>query len=529
VRPDNWTTIAPVRRLVERSARVPARTVVAGALVLTALIWVILQRAEPFLNHDESVYAGKARSLATGAPAVGWASYRPVGLPGLGDAALRPGAGHDTVVLRMIGLLLVLGTLLVVYGVGARVSTPRRAAVAVLVVISGATFLRRMPEFLDDIPSAGGLLLTAYLVVRSRRSGGRWALPAAGAAGVVTVLLRYGASAGLLSIAAAAAIVWGPRVWLRAWREVLGAAAVLTIGLAPLALYSNRQTGSPIGILLQARIASHQSYLGDGLVYYAQAYPAKLAGAVGAMVMTVALVALARDGRALLRRRSPARSDTVARTRERVFLGGAATGELLLLGLTAHGESRFALFTVMTLVVLGVDALARAAGARARSVLAVTAASALLFTAITTVLAFRQMQNATARVHAVASVTSRLASDVVPVVTSGTPVTIGAPVRSGTRAPAVHGSSCLLVTRLPEEAAWAGNCDAVEPDDLRVVPADATVYVITFPSTPGWSGLAEAIAVAPQRSWTLVPVRDDGVLGDAVVAVSVPTASPAGG
>jgi hypothetical protein len=320
--------------------------------------------------------------------------------------------------------------------------------------------------------------------------------------------------------------------------------------LAPIMLISRQETGSLIGFLLRAHDVSHQAYLGDGLVYYARSYPAKLAGALGAVVMTVALVALARDVRRLLRHSAPDRADVDradvdradvdradvdradvdragARIRERVFLGAAAAGELVLLGLVAHGESRFALFTVLTLVVLGVDALAEAAGHRATSVLAATVAIALLLTGVTTVLVFRQMQDATAQVRAVASVASRLSSDVAPAVTSRTPVTSHTPVTSGT--PAVHGASCLLVTRLPYEAAWAGDCDAVDPDELGVLPADATVYVITFPSAPGWSGLARARTVAPQRSWTLVPVRDDGVLGDAVVAVSVPAASPAVG
>jgi hypothetical protein len=75
------------------------------------------------------------------------------------------------------------------------------------------TFLRRLPEFLDDIPSAGllllvaylVLLLVAYLVLHSRRQMPRgrpaWSLPAAAAVAVVTCLVRYGASAVLLAIA----------------------------------------------------------------------------------------------------------------------------------------------------------------------------------------------------------------------------------------------------------------------------------------------------------------------------------------
>lgn len=167
-------------------------------MALTAGLWAVLQQAEPYLGHDESVYAGLARAMVTDAPAVGWMIYRPVGLPYLGSLALTLGRpfGHDTRVLRLLGLLLALITLGIVFQVGSRVTTPRRAAVTVLVVVSGATFLRRMPEFLDDIPAAGMLLLTAYLVLRSRRPGGWWALPAAGAAAVVSMLLRYGAAPG---------------------------------------------------------------------------------------------------------------------------------------------------------------------------------------------------------------------------------------------------------------------------------------------------------------------------------------------
>jgi hypothetical protein len=532
-----------VRAAVDRLGVLPPGVSVAGAMTLTAVLWAVLQQAEPYLGHDESVYAGRARSLLTGTPAVGWMIYRPVGLPYLGRLALALGRplGHDTVVLRLLGLVLVLLTLGVVYLVGSRVTTPRRAAVSVLVVVSGATFLRRLPEFLDDIPSAGMLLLTAYLVLRSRRPAGRWALPAAGAAAVVTMLLRYGAAAGLLAIAGAAVLVWGPRVWLRAWREVAGATAVTLLGLAPLAVYSRRETGSVIGLLVRAEVTAHRAYLGQGLVYYAQAYPAKLAGVVGAVVMTVALVATARTAWRLLRRPTvidPARDADVAalaggtdgavraagggRTdpmdaagpvtageRERLFLGVAAVAELLLLGLLAHGESRFALFTVLALVVLGVDAVAEAAGRRRQVALATTAAAALVTGLLTAVLVSYQMSGATANVRVVASVAERVRTDVAP----------AAGVNPGS------GSSCLVVTRLSIEAGWASGCDASEPDDLDQVPYGVTVYVVTFPHTPGWSGLGRIRALSPRRSWTLVPVPAPGELGDAVVAVSAPVSA----
>lgn len=499
--------------LADRLSLLPPGATVTGALLIMTTLWAVLQQAEPFLGHDESVYAGRARSMLTGAPAVGWMIYRPVGLTYLGYAALAVGRplGHDTVVLRLLGLLLALVTVGIVYLVASRVIAPRRAAVAVLVVISGATFLRRMPEFLDDVPAAGTLLLTAYLVLRSRRPGGRWALPAAGATGVVTVLLRYGAVAGLLSIACAAVLVWGPRVWLRAWREVAAAAAVSLLGLAPLAAHSYRETGSLIGVLVRAEEAAHRAYLGEGLAYYAQAYPAKLAGVLGAVVMAAGLVATGRSARRVLARTPEHEHEhdhERERDRERLFLGLAAVAELVLLGVIAHGESRFVIFTVFVLVVLGVDALAEAAGPRSRLVLAVTAVTAVPAAVLTAALLFHQMTTATAHVRSVASVAERARGEIAT--TAGVP--------PGT------GASCLVVTRLPIEAGWASGCDATDPDEALRLPDDVTVYVLTFPGTPGWTGLDRVRALTPGRSWTAVPVSAPGQLGDAVVAVSGPVA-----
>ena len=71
-----------------------------------------------------------------------------------GGGGLQPGPA--TVALRAVALGLALLTLLVTYLVGVRLIGPPRAAVAVLVVVGGMTFVRRAPEFLDDIPAAQG-------------------------------------------------------------------------------------------------------------------------------------------------------------------------------------------------------------------------------------------------------------------------------------------------------------------------------------------------------------------------------------
>jgi hypothetical protein len=269
-------------------------------------------------------------------------------------------------------------------------------------------------------------------------------------------------------------------------------------------VHSYRQTGSVLGLLVRAEVTAHRAYVGQGLVYYAQAFPAKLAGPLGAVAMTVALVAVARTAPRLLSGHVP----EPGHDQERLFLGVAAVLEVLLLGLVAHGESRFAVFTVFALVILGVDVLAEASGDRSRPVLAATAVTALAAIVLTTAVMYHQITGATANVRAVASVAQRLRTDV---------------ARQAGTAPGT-GTSCLVVTRMAIESGWASGCDAAEPDAVDHLPDEVTVYVITFPGTPGWSGLTRIRASAPQRSWTMVPVPSADQLGDAVVAVSAPAA-----
>ncbi|MEV8308090.1 hypothetical protein AB0P36_12175 [Streptomyces flavidovirens] len=64
--------------------RVPAGAYVVGVLAVAAGVWAVLQDFEPYLGHEEAVYANKVRSWVEGTPDAGWGVYRPVGLPALG-------------------------------------------------------------------------------------------------------------------------------------------------------------------------------------------------------------------------------------------------------------------------------------------------------------------------------------------------------------------------------------------------------------------------------------------------------------
>ncbi|MBT2394734.1 hypothetical protein [Streptomyces sp. ISL-100] len=197
----------PWRRAVEALRRVPSWAYAVGVLALAAGVWAGLQDFEPYLGHEEAVYANKARSWADGTPDAGWGVYRPVGLPALGALALwlygdggaGGGAGGSVGggvgALRAVGLVLVLGTLTVTYLVAAAWTSRRRAVVVVLVLLSGLGFLRRVPEYLNDIGATGLVLVVVFLLVRAQVVAGAMPGPTRLASSTVPVAREIGAAA----------------------------------------------------------------------------------------------------------------------------------------------------------------------------------------------------------------------------------------------------------------------------------------------------------------------------------------------
>lgn len=462
------------------------------AVVVSITVWVLLQDVSPYLSHDEAVYANRARAWMTGDVATGWRFYRPAGLPALAYPALH--VSDSTLAVRAVTLLLALGAVCLIYFIASSVTTPGRAGVSVLVIVSGVTYLRRLPEFLNDISVSALLLLVAYLVLLCRRKPTAWALPAAAAVAVLAVMVRYGAVSSLLAIAAAAVLVWGKQ-WLRDWRQIALAAAVMAVGLAPLLLYSRRQTGSWLGVFTAAREMGYRAHLGDGLVYYAQAFPFKLAGALGAVVLTAGIAVTIQ---CLVKARSAVQIDKAV-LRERAFLGLAALLLVLLIGIDVHGETRYILFSVYALTIIGVDAIATWAGPRARTALIVTGALAVASIPVNTVLVALQMSDATAARASVGSVAQHIAD-----VNADRPCVV-------------------VVSDLAVEAAWVSRCEGITPRYAAATPDDATVYVIDFPDSPDWSASEQVKRALPARTWESIDLGEQGELGRAVLSASRPT------
>lgn len=490
------------------SHRPPTWAFAVGVLVLTATVWAALQSSIPYLGHDEAVYAARARSWLTGAPSAQWGTHRAPGLPVLGYAAL---AVHESVgSVRVVGLLLALLAFGLFCWVGTGLLGPARGVVVALLVLSGPGFVRRIPEFLTDVGTAGLLAGAAYCLVRaqegslvparrtgSHRAGGRdrW-VPAAAGFALGAFYLRYGALAGILALALAAVVAWGPRAWLARWRGLLGAAAVLAVGLAPHLVTAERLTGSPFGMVRASADAGHPEGLG-GLLTYLRMFPVKLAGPWGGVVMTAGLVAGVLAAWRLARRR-PRPED-----RRTVFVVLAAVALVVSLGLAAHGEPRFVFLSVFLLTLAGVAVLAEWAGARARLLLGALAAGAVATMPVTGLLVARgPLHDVTSQRESLVAAAAALAAE------SGV-------VAGGSAEFAVPPKRCVVVTGYQPEVGWYSGCATASLGQVRSgdLPPNTALSYLVFARGRDQLPPARVRRLAADRSVRVVELPAVGSLG----------------
>lgn len=331
--------------------------------------------------------------------------------------------------------------------------------------------------------------------MRAQEKEGSRALWAVPAVALAAFYLRYGVVGNLLAVGLAALFAYGPRAWAAQGRRLVGACAVLVMGLVPHVWHAVRETGSPLGMVLSATSQANREYVGDGLVYYLAVFPYRLARDLGAVVMVAGLwaagaalrrVRRARDGRSVVR----------ADDRRRVFLGTAAVLVFVILGMATDGEPRFVYLAIVLLTVLGVQAGAELVGsAWSAPVLAAVAALAGL-----TVLGTAQVV-----AHGAMPGPTRLAWSTVPVARE-----IGA---------AAHGRPCLVVTGYEPEFGWYSGCDAVTYAQYRRmrVPEGTLVSLVVFERgrlQPGAAGLER---LAAGRETDVRRIGTDGPVGAATV------------
>jgi hypothetical protein len=273
---------------------------------------------------------------------------------------------------RVVQLVLLLSTLAVTYLVARAWTTPRQAIIALLVILAGLGFMRRIPQYLNDIGTTGLLLIVMFLLVTViERDRSRFLILAVIAA-VGAFYLRYGAAGSLLAILLAATLAYGPRAWWT-YRRRLGLAAALgVIGLAPHFVYAWQVTGSPLGLVFWATEKANRTFVGDGLVYYVSTLPFRIGGDLGGVVMIAGLVA------AWFAIRRIRRGDPRPADRRRAFLALTCVFQVVLLGLATDGEPRFIFLSVILLTILGVQSIAEYAGRHRSPVLLCIGGLALL-------------------------------------------------------------------------------------------------------------------------------------------------------
>lgn len=469
-------------------------------VLLAPAAWAVLTATNRYIGHDEGVYAGRARALVTDLPAAGWRDYRPPALPVLGAPLVGAGAGLTG--LRVLSFGFTAFTLVLLHLVLRRWSDRLTGVLAVLVVLSAGTFQRRMAEYLNDILTAGLLLAMVALLVGVRRGGHPAMIPGAAAVAVLAFYVRYGVLGSLAAVVLAVLLVHGVRTWWRDRIWVLAAAAVCCAGVLPHLVWARAATGSPFGALTAARTVAAQVRPGTGLRYYLGHLLGGLAGWPATVVMLLGLAGAARVARSCwVQRRARgggAPPDGVADQRWVLVLALAAVLQVVLLGISAHGEPRYVFFAVIALVAVGCHTFAglvAGAGVQDRAfrwaiglaVLAVVGA---------TVQQYRIMRGYEPSRAAMVAVARSLA---------------------GTR-------PCVVASEYPSQLGWYSGCRDVQPGAaLDLLPPGTAVHLVWFAAdrSPTAARLAELARYGPVRTRRF---DGHGRLGDGFVA-SVRTGS----
>ncbi|HEY4183271.1 MAG TPA: hypothetical protein VGM90_40890 [Kofleriaceae bacterium] len=290
-----------------------------GALVFSALAVI----SQP-LGHDETVYALGGYQLAHD-ELVPYPAYRPVAM----QVVAAPAAVSTSDIDVRLFPVLITGLFLMLL---LRLGGKRIGVITAIVVGTSWVVCMRGATLSSDVPAAALLLGAMLMIGTAAKPGKRWVLLSAAPLCAAAVYVRYGSATSIVVIALSAAIIWR-----RQWRELLAPAFVTgalgALLLVPLFVFSMRATGSPVGIFKTAAHAAHRAYVGDGLVYYVTTWWWHDIGPVATVFVVLGIVSAVRDPYRLLR-----------------FSVLSALGMLVATGISAHGESRYALLPLGLLV-----------------------------------------------------------------------------------------------------------------------------------------------------------------------------------
>lgn len=464
----------------------PRRLAIASLVVWAMCVVLSLSASAP-LAHDEAAYAVLARDRDDA-----WL-YRPIGTVAL--ARIGIALGGSDLAMRLPSALISLALIGAVAVLGKRLGA-WTGAWAAAVIAGTHAFVIRGHQLLNDLPSTACLLLALAILIdeldhgrdrapdrgRARapdrgrdRAPDRLRASAAPTYRLVAVAplfaaalyLRYGALLSIAIIGLGTALVW--------WRELLArpgpaiaAVALFAALIAPLLAYSAATTGSPGGLFALSRgVATNE--LGKGLARFVLSNPFRSYGALAAPVALAGLIALVRP--------------PPHRRRVTWFLGGIAIAQIGALGVFSDGSARFVFLALAILVLLGVDAIARAARRLGRpDLLARGAAAAVALGWLGMICASVPIQRAIARTNAgmsAASAAIRVDAD---------------------------GQPCLVISAQVPQLRWYTGCAARKlrtSGALAPLPADIRAYAVEMPHGP-----LDPAPLARALGTRLVPLTD---------------------
>lgn len=315
------------------------RTIFALFLLLifaSSLFALYLLASSHTLEWDEAVYLTKARSWIENIPADTFGIYRPIGMPAFGWLFLK--FGDTEKISRMFGVIFGALTLVFIFLLFTRIANIWIGLGITFLIASSGLFLRQAPQFLNDIPSAGFLFGTLWLIWTNYETAEkRKSIYFAPFLAALAFYLRYGTVVQLAVIAILTPIALLKKFKNKngEFKHFLRAAVIFIFLMAPYFIYSLDTTGSLFGILKRGQEAAGRAYLGEGLVSYIKWLPQELSGPLMGSFTILGIIA---TFSVLLFKNLRREYEDI------VWLGSIGVLSFFVTGLLAHAEARYVFF-----------------------------------------------------------------------------------------------------------------------------------------------------------------------------------------
>jgi hypothetical protein len=444
------------------TSTIRASVILAAGLAVWLTSALILWASYFPLGHDEAQYALAGKDVLAGVDQPRWV-YLSSGM----DAISVPGvlAGGSDRALRLLPMVIGIGFVLVAANL-ARRTTTTTTAVWLVAILAGARPLTRMSiDLLSDLPSAA-LLIVATTILASElfrgeraRAGGaaraaraerteyqgpRWRITAAAPCLAGALYVRYG-SVVPIAILGVAAVATSWRAILRRPAPVIVTIVAFVVLLVPHFISANHLIGGPLGILLMGKTIPGGS-TGDGLLTYITSDPFRYFGTTIPLPLVIGL-ALGWRG-----------------DRRRRFLWLVGIGDIVAIGLTTIGQSRYILLGTTLLVILGIDTIARWIEVRPPRVRPWLVGAAAMIVAWSWV----------ATIRSSATMGETRATSMAGTLIAATSIRRDA-----------HGAPCHLIGRHATQLEWYSGCAWIYEIDATVRPGEPTYIVRDTTGGPG--------------------------------------------